>query len=205
MAGAFFAVQKTVITPEHFNADFSIFFLLCIVAGGLGKLCGPVLGTLVFFGLPELLGPLQSWRLAIYGVMLLALIVFAPHGLMGLPLWRRWQLPPPLPPAPAEPLPALHSRTAAPQALLLRGLAKHFGGVTALQGCTLTAAAGQTHALVGPNGSGKTTTLNLVSGFIRADAGQVLAAGTPEAVFRHPEVERPYMGCGGTKSSRGSP
>ena len=199
LAGAFFAVQKTVITPEDFNADFSIFFLLCIVVGGLGKLWGPVLGTGVFFGLPELLGPLQSWRLAIYGVLLLVLMVFAPHGLMGLALWRRWQRPPALPPAPADPLPALpalHSRAAAPQALLLSGLDKHFGGVTALQGCTLTAAAGQTHALVGPNGSGKTTTLNLVSGFIRADAGPVRLGETNLAALAPHQIAR--LGVGRT-------
>ena len=198
LAGAFFAVQKTVITPEDFNADFSIFFLLCIVVGGLGKLCGPVLGTLVFFGLPELLGPLQSWRLAIYGVMLLVLMVFAPHGLMGLPLWRRWQPKPPPPPPQADlsALPAQPTRLAAPQALLLRGLDKHFGGVTALQGCTLTAAAGQTHALVGPNGSGKTTTLNLVSGFIRADAGQVRLGETDLAALAPHQIAR--LGVGRT-------
>ncbi len=195
LGGAFFAVQKTVITPEDFSADFSIFFLLCIVVGGLGKLWGPVVGTLVFFLLPELLGPLQSWRLAIYGVVLLALMVFAPHGLMGLPVWRRWQRPPPLPTAGAD-LPAVHTREAAAQPLVLQGLEKHFGGVKALQGCALTAAAGRTHALVGPNGSGKTTTLNVISGFIRADAGQVRLGDTDLAALAPHQVAR--LGVGRT-------
>ena len=55
LAGAFYAVQKSVLTPEDFSADFSIFFLLIIVVGGQGRLWGPVVGTLILFLLPELL------------------------------------------------------------------------------------------------------------------------------------------------------
>jgi branched-chain amino acid transport system permease protein len=183
LAGAFYAVQKTVITPEDFTADFSIFFLLIIVVGGLGRLWGPVVGTLVFFLLPELLGPLQSWRLLIYGVVLLVLMVFAPHGIMGMPVWQRWRrrtadadadadtsLPALVPGAQAQPVQRL--------SLAVQDLHKQFGGVAALQGCALVAEAGSTHALVGPNGSGKTTTLNVISGFIRSDSGAVLIGGT---------------------------
>lgn len=173
LAGAFFAVQKTVITPEDFTADFSIFFLLMIVVGGQGRLWGPVIGTLVFFMLPELMGALQSWRVMIYGVLLLSLMVFAPHGIAGMPLWRRW-FPIPVPPAPG----AARRDAALPQvqpiALKVEPLVKQFGGVKALDGSELLAQPGRTHALVGPNGSGKTTTLNVISGFIRADQGRVL-------------------------------
>ncbi|MDB5732162.1 MAG: transporter, partial [Variovorax sp.] len=176
LAGAFYAVQKTVITPEDFTADFSIFFLLMIVVGGLGKLWGPVVGTLIFFLLPELLGPLQSWRLLIYGVVLLVLMVFAPHGLMGMPVWqrRRSRVPDP---GIAEGSEA-RARPVARLALTVRDLHKQFGGVAALQGCALAAEAGRTHALVGPNGSGKTTTLNVISGFVRADKGSVMIGDT---------------------------
>ena len=176
LAGAFYAVQKTVITPEDFSADFSIFFLLIIVVGGLGRLWGPIIGTLIFFLLPELLGPLQSWRLLIYGVVLLVLMVYAPHGIMGMPVWRRKR-----PRASASPYAGStepHARPVARLALTVRDLHKHFGGVAALQGCALTAEAGRTHALVGPNGSGKTTTLNVISGFIRSDRGSVLIGDT---------------------------
>ena len=119
-------------------------------------------------------------------------------GIVGIPapaLFGRPMTPREIYVAPAA-LPALHARTAAPQALLLRGLDKHFGGVAALQGCTLTAAAGQTHALVGPNGSGKTTTLNLVSGFIRADAGQVRLGATDLAALAPHQIAR--LGVGRT-------
>jgi branched-chain amino acid transport system permease protein len=176
LAGAFYAVQKTVITPEDFTADFSIFFLLIIVVGGLGRLWGPVVGTLVFFLLPELLGPLQSWRLLIYGVVLLVLMVFAPHGIMGMPVWQRWGRRA-LPDAPPVDAP-VQARPVQRLSLTVRDVHKQFGGVAALQGCALTAEAGSTHALVGPNGSGKTTTLNVISGFIRSDKGAVLIGDT---------------------------
>lgn len=180
LAGAFFAVQKTVITPEDFGADFSIFFLLMIVVGGLGTLWGPVVGTLIFFLLPEMLGALQSWRVLVYGVVLLALMVFAPHGVMGMAMWRRWQRPAAESVPEAADIADADSRAAPPvrrRPLVIRDLHKHFGGVKALEGCALTAEPGRTHALVGPNGSGKTTTLNVVSGFIRADTGAVLLDG----------------------------
>lgn len=176
LAGAFYAVQKTVITPEDFSADFSIFFLLIIVVGGLGKLWGPVIGTLVFFLLPELLGPLQSWRLLIYGVVLLALMVFAPHGIMGMSFWQRWRARA-APIAPTD-LATATARPVAKLGLIVTDLHKQFGGVAALQGCRLTAEASRTHALVGPNGSGKTTTLNVISGFIRSDRGSVTIGDT---------------------------
>lgn len=184
LAGAFYAVQKTVITPEDFTADFSIFFLLIIVVGGLGRLWGPVVGTLVFFLLPEMLGPLQSWRLLIYGVVLLVLMVFAPHGIMGMPVWQRWRRAAVDDTPPADAQKQAHKQTqeqAQPVprlSLAVRDLHKQFGGVAALQGCALVAEAGSTHALVGPNGSGKTTTLNVISGFIRSDSGAVLIGGT---------------------------
>ena len=192
LAGAFYAVQKTVLTPEDFSADFSIFFLLIIVVGGLGRLWGPVVGTLIFFLLPELLGPLQSWRLLIYGVILLVLMVFAPHGLMGMAFWQRWRPRPPL--AADAGLPAV--RAIRRLSLRVHDLHKHFGGVAALAGCALTAEAATTHALVGPNGSGKTTTLNVISGFIRSDRGSVTIGDTEVSKLAPHEVAR--LGVGRT-------
>lgn len=192
LAGAFYAVQKTVLTPEDFGADFSIFFLLIIVVGGLGRLWGPVVGTLIFFLLPELLGPLQSWRLLIYGVILLVLMVFAPHGIMGIAFWQRWRPRPAL----AADSGIAAARTIRPLSLRVQDLHKHFGGVAALAGCTLTAEAATTHALVGPNGSGKTTTLNVISGFIRSDRGSVTIGDTEVSKLAPHEVAR--LGVGRT-------
>jgi branched-chain amino acid transport system ATP-binding protein/branched-chain amino acid transport system permease protein len=177
VAGAFFAVQKTVVTPDDFTADFSIFFLLTVVLGGLGTLWGPIIGALVFFLIPELLAGLQSWRMLIYGGMLLGLMLFAPHGLYGALRqgWRRLA-PPPRPTAPAAAERAEHPPIAG-LPLEITGLRKHFGGVLALDGVDFSAPAGSCCAIVGPNGSGKTTLLNLASGYYVPDAGSVKIGG----------------------------
>jgi ABC-type branched-subunit amino acid transport system ATPase component len=57
------------------------------------------------------------------------------------------------------------------------GLTKRFGGVTAVDGCSFAVPEGSVTALVGPNGSGKTTAFNLITGYARADAGSVRFAG----------------------------
>jgi len=56
-------------------------------------------------------------------------------------------------------------------------LRKSFGGVTAVDDCSLTVAEGTVTALIGPNGSGKTTLFDLVTGYRKPDAGRVLFAG----------------------------
>jgi neutral amino acid transport system ATP-binding protein len=58
------------------------------------------------------------------------------------------------------------------------GLTKRFGGVTAVDGCSFSVPDGSVTALVGPNGSGKTTAFNLITGYARADAGRIRFAGS---------------------------
>ena len=57
------------------------------------------------------------------------------------------------------------------------GLTKRFGGVTAVDGCSFGVPRGSITALIGPNGSGKTTLFNLVTGYLKADAGSVTFDG----------------------------
>lgn len=178
LAGALYAVQKTVITPEDFPADFSVFFLLVIVLGGSGRLAGPVVGALVFFLVPELLTALQSWRLLIYGGALLLLMLYAPHGLVGWAetLWRKMRASLGLsniPPTPAVTTDEAPIRAIDGATLDVQGVAKRFGGVAALAGVDVNVASGATYAIVGPNGSGKTTLLNMISGYYRIDSGSI--------------------------------
>jgi branched-chain amino acid transport system ATP-binding protein len=58
-----------------------------------------------------------------------------------------------------------------------RGLTKRFGGLVAVDGLPLTVRAGEVRGLIGPNGSGKTTTINLLSGLYRADGGEIHLRG----------------------------
>jgi len=61
--------------------------------------------------------------------------------------------------------------------LALQGVVKRFGPRTALAGLDLSLRPGEVFALLGPNGAGKTTTINLILGFLRADAGTVRVRG----------------------------
>jgi branched-chain amino acid transport system ATP-binding protein len=57
------------------------------------------------------------------------------------------------------------------------GLTKRFGGVAAVDGCSLAVSEGTVTALIGPNGSGKTTLFNLITGYLRPDSGTVTFDG----------------------------
>jgi branched-chain amino acid transport system ATP-binding protein len=61
--------------------------------------------------------------------------------------------------------------------LVVRGLAKNFGALQAVDGVSLDVQNGHVHSLIGPNGAGKTTVFNCISGFLRPAAGSVLLNG----------------------------
>jgi len=69
--------------------------------------------------------------------------------------------------------------------LELLDVAKHFGGVQALVGATLSVPKGSVHALVGENGAGKSTLGRIVAGALVRDRGRMLLAGR-EVSFRAP-------------------
>jgi neutral amino acid transport system ATP-binding protein len=71
--------------------------------------------------------------------------------------------------------------------LEIDGLTKRFGGVTAVDDCSFAVPERSITALVGPNGSGKTTAFNLITGYARADAGTVRYGG---ANVRRPDPVR---------------
>ena len=62
--------------------------------------------------------------------------------------------------------------------LAARNITKRFGGLTALSQVSLELKPGEVHGLIGPNGSGKTTTLNVISGYYAPESGQVRLGDT---------------------------
>ncbi|MGH6947842.1 MAG: ABC transporter ATP-binding protein [Kiloniellales bacterium] len=61
--------------------------------------------------------------------------------------------------------------------LEVQTLTKHFGGITAVDGCSFAVEEGSITALIGPNGAGKTTVFNLITGLHKPDEGQILFDG----------------------------
>jgi branched-chain amino acid transport system permease protein len=101
-------------------------------------------------------------------------------------------------PAAAE-IPAMPAASAGARPLIeCRELSRHFGGVRAVDGVSLTVSAGELIGLVGPNGSGKTTLVNLLSGALRPTAGEITidghrAVGLPAHRLAHHGVARTYQ------------
>jgi ABC-type branched-subunit amino acid transport system ATPase component len=61
--------------------------------------------------------------------------------------------------------------------LVASDLARHYGGVRALDGATFEVRPGEVHGLIGPNGAGKTTLLNVISGLVRPSSGALTLEG----------------------------
>jgi len=103
---------------------------------------------------------------------------------------------PEAPPAKVSAAPA-EAPPAEPRPLLeLEGLAKRFGGLTALDDCSFSVREGSITGLIGPNGSGKTTVFNLVSGMVPGGRGAVRFDGRRIDQLR--PWERPALGIGRT-------
>src|SRR6202043_710780 len=137
--------------------------------------------------LPEMVASLAAWSTFLYAVLLLLIVLVMPGGIAALLDFRNRR---PLAsnraiiPRPAA-LAAVMRAGARNRTLSLRGIALSFGNVRAIDGLDLDVAPGEIHGLIGPNGSGKTTTLNVISGYYAAMAGtmqlgeEVLPPGMP--------------------------
>jgi branched-chain amino acid transport system permease protein len=82
LGGAFFAVKVGSIFPNSFNLLVSINVLAIIVLGGMGSIKGVFLGSAILVGLPELLREFAEYRLLIYGIVLVAIMLLRPEGLV---------------------------------------------------------------------------------------------------------------------------
>lgn len=74
--------------------------------------------------------------------------------------------------------------------LVLQDVARHFGGVPAVDGVSLRVPAGQITGLIGPNGAGKTTVVNLITGLLHLTSGQVLLEGKDVSREEAPDLAR---------------
>jgi branched-chain amino acid transport system permease protein len=188
VAGGLFASLQSYITPDAFTLDLSVLFFIAILIGGRSSILGPLLGTILLTVLPEFAAPLVAWSTFLYAVLLLVIVLAIPGGIAELLDFKNRR---PLESGRAIiPRPELLGRLlAAPAdagALTLEQVALAFGGVHAIDGLDLEIRSGQVHGLIGPNGSGKTTTLNVISGYYAQQTGTVRLDGAALPIFaRH--------------------
>jgi len=83
IAGAFYAHYILFISPVTFTIGESINVVVMVIFGGMTTLAGPIIGAIILTVLPELLRMAGALRLVIYGIALMAFIVWMPQGIVG--------------------------------------------------------------------------------------------------------------------------
>jgi branched-chain amino acid transport system permease protein len=81
-AGALYAHYLSFISPAPFSVDHSLNAILAVILGGSGTLVGPLVGAALTTALPEMLRIAETFRLIIYGVGLVLVVIFLPRGLV---------------------------------------------------------------------------------------------------------------------------
>jgi branched-chain amino acid transport system permease protein len=194
LGGGFYAHYVGYVSPALLEFHYVGVVFIMLIAGGAGTLAGPLIGSVVFGVLPELLRVAEMGRNLLLGVILLLCIALLPEGLVGL--WRRLRSAPSGESAAAAgvaaaaaaaaeaPSSAVHAAPAripgsrAPGGVLeLRGVSKTFGGLSALSDVSFTVQPGELLGLIGPNGAGKTTLFNMITGCLPLSGGDIVYRG----------------------------
>lgn len=85
VAGAYFAALVQFIEPAPFSLSASLMMLLMVIVGGAGRFFGPLLGAAIVILLPEWLRFMQDWYLVVFGLAVVALMIWLPGGLLSIP------------------------------------------------------------------------------------------------------------------------
>ncbi len=188
LAGGLLAFHYRFASADPTSVAFSGELLAIVVIGGMHSLLGPVLGAFFYILFREFLSIWTPNWLFYFGLMFVGFIVFSPKGLIGVwgQIQRKFKKEIQTGAAMSArkiyeglPFPSfLQPKTRDTTALKVSNIAKRFGGVHAVRDCSLTLHSG-IHALIGPNGSGKTTTFNLISGMFTPDQGAIVLYGEP--------------------------
>src|SRR5262249_27127382 len=179
VSGGVLVALPSYITPDAFTLDLSVLFFIAILIGGRGSILGPLLGTVLLTVLPELAAPLVAWSTFLYAVLLLVIVLAIPGGIAEILDFKNRR---PLASGRAIiPRPDLIKQLFNPArsagTLKVEHLGMSFGGVKAIDDLDLEIRPGQVHGLIGPNGSGKTTILNVISGYYAQQHGAVRLNG----------------------------
>lgn len=83
VSGGMTAFYYTYMTPNTFSAEVSNNMLSAVVFGGIGSISGPVIASAILTAIPEVLRAVARWRLVIYGLLMVVVMLFRPEGLLG--------------------------------------------------------------------------------------------------------------------------
>ena len=193
LAGAFFATRIGTIDPTSFTFQLSVLILIVVVLGGTGSLPGVLLGAVVVVALPEVLREFATYRILIFAILLIGMMLLRPQG-----LWPRVRRKP-------KPFYGLkddeardvseeilrehqlqvaargrkqlgdgHRTTGVGEVLLkVEDLVQQFGGLRAVDGVSFEVLGGEVFSIIGPNGAGKTTVFNCITGVKKPRQGKI--------------------------------
>jgi branched-chain amino acid transport system permease protein len=172
LTGAVMAPRWTYIDPAiAFSPMLSFEVVIMALLGGAGSLFGALLGAVPLVLLFEVLTANFPTHFSILlGIVFVLIVYVLPRGVVGLFPSR----PREVPPVSAAAADVKHSQGAP---LEVVGLRKAFGGLVAVDNLSFSVKRGELIGLIGPNGSGKTTVMNLISGALSADAGSIQFKG----------------------------
>ena len=186
-AGALLALMLRGAYADNLGWQHAGDALLMTVLGGVHQFLGPLWGAIAFTILQDRLSAItESWWL-MFAPIIILFALLSPEGIQGavqrlLRREQRWTLVrPDIPPRPARiaPFRDAEARTmdADKPILTVRGLHKRFGSLVVASDVNLEVHPYRLHSLIGPNGAGKTTFFNMLTGLLRADAGQIAFDG----------------------------
>jgi len=203
LAGALSVQLAAVADPAAYDPFLSFKLLVAVLLGGAAATLGPAAGVaalgligLVSDPLARVLQlPLERFDTAVAATLLVFVLALGGGGIVPWlePYLARLRRQPGTRLGPHY---AFDREAAAGPVLKAVELRKSFGGVVALDGVSFELARGEIVALVGPNGSGKTTALRLISGAEPPDAGRVLFEG--RELTAEPTPERVRLGVART-------
>ncbi|MHB8511868.1 MAG: ABC transporter permease subunit [Actinomycetota bacterium] len=201
-AGCLIAVGAGAVSLDQFALSVSLFYLSVSVVGGLQSLGGAIAAALIFQGLEEVFTvfSLNGWIDIVSAVLLSVVLLVYPGGMGALFNRLRSLLLRPEKPRVFENAPHIEEdeivELPASTPLEANGITVRFGGLTAVEGVSLTVGPGQIVGLIGPNGAGKTTLFNAVSGLNEPTEGSVRIFGSD--VSKTSVHERAALGVGRT-------
>jgi len=205
VGGGLYAGGFAYISPDNFNFQRAVEFLSMVLLGGAQSPFGGALGTTLLILLPEWLKEMppslqfiKDVYLAIYGLAVILIMVFMPEGIWGLLRngWMKFRAAAPVDTSGIAPLNLDITVRETTPLLKLEGMQKFFGGLRAVDGIDMEVSRGTVHALIGPNGSGKTTTLNVINGIYKPTGCRILIDGS-DVTLKSPH-ERAGHGLGRT-------